>query len=473
MPSRKTGTTPSRKAGQRTRAVKAIEMATPDDALLSGTLADGSLQRIPDTELYWILFKEHPWIRACVSIIAKAVSQQGFSVATVEGDDAKPQTSDDDPRVGQIHKFFSHAFVGRSLRRVLFATSLDIETYGWAFWRRKRAGNRADGQTLYFERLNPRLCKPKLNAAHTAIETYTLLKGTVSADGIVVASDVAEDIPAKDVVFFSFDGGDAALGCPSPLEALDLTAAIDLNIGKHRNATFRNGAFAGTVLSSETANEDQVRAAEKKLLQIKTGARNAYKTLILAGKWQVQRLIASGKNDVDFIKGTGLTREDICAVYSVPPGKLLFSGAALGSSGKAEDDNTFQQEAVLPLEELIYETITMQILETDLDITDLQLIPKRRNMLRLDRFEAAVQCVQFGGTGNEARALVGLPPSTVPGMDTPLFLGSKGQSIADEEPVAPESDPPAPETGSVPDNTPNAGVAQTGAKGKPVARRWY
>jgi hypothetical protein len=155
-----------------------------------------------------------------------------------------------------------------------------------------------------------------------------------------------------------------------------------------------------------------------------------------------------------------------CAVYHVPVGKLAFSANALGSSGKAEDDATFQEQCVLPREELLYETISQQVLKSEFGIDDLKMIPKRRHSLRLDMFEAAQKIVTFGGTGNDARELVNLPRFEESGvsMDIPLFLTHTGMTVADDEPTTTTGDASQVESA----NAKQDEVAQKGAK-----RFWY
>lgn len=434
-------------------AVKAIDVGASDGSLLAGTIADANAQKMPDCEQYWLLYKKHPWVRTCVRIIANAVAQEGFAVVLIEGEDARTVTNADDPRVGDIHAFFRNSFTGkraRTFRQAVKALSVDLEIYGVGYWRRQRVSKTLVG----LERLDPRLITPKLNAAKTDIQSFTLSKNRLSQTGVVVEQASSDDIPADEVIMFSLDeGGDVVLGSPSPLEALDLTTAMDLNVRQHRNSFFRNGATTGNVLINKEGEEDQVRAAEKQLMSMKVGPRRSYSNLVLTGDWDVKSLMQSGKHELDFIKGTDIARDEICAVYGVPPGKLIVSGGALGSAGKGEDDDTFEQECVLPLEELIYETITREILQGDFGIEDLALVPKRRNALRTDRIGAAKDLVTCGGTGNEARAMIGLPPISDPqyNMDAPLFVSHTAATVEDDE--ATRDTPAQPQDGDVPDNS--------------------
>jgi hypothetical protein len=327
---------------------------------------------------------------------------------------------------------------------------MDTETYAVGYAHKKYG--KSDGITALsgLERLNPLRIKPVLNAAKDAVEYYAVKKAQNTETSGPVAQAAAQfsnaddstllKIPADDMIVFTLDeGGDDILPSPSPLEALDLTCATDLSVRKHRKKMFENGATLGNVLFSKTASESQVRDAQNKLKR-QAGGDNSFRNLAIGGDWDIKSLLASGGRDFDFIKGSELTIEEICAVYSMPPSKLRNVSGAMGQAGKGEDDETFEQECVLPIEESFYETLTIEILQKEFEIDDISFAPARRNKIRLDRFNAAAQGVKFGMSGNQALDLVGLPKSEVEGMDIPLFIGATGQNGVQDD----EIDPPAP-----------------------------
>jgi hypothetical protein len=344
-----------------------------------------------------------------------------------EGSSFTPIDSDSDPRVEEIHTFFRAAFNGRSFRSMLSALATDVEVFSFAYWRIHRQGD-----LVWYERLDPRLTHPVLNKEHTDIDSYVIKRAQSTGGRSFTVDSVSgsEVVPAKEVIRFNFEGGDAVYGGPSALEALDLTVSMDLSIRLHRNAFFRNGATHGTYILLPEATPEQAKDFEKSLRGLKTGAMKAYAPIVIAGQnADIKRFADAGKQEIDFVKGTELSRDEIAAVFAVPMGKLLFSGNALGSSGKSEDDDTFQRDCVLPLEEMIYETLTREILIKEFEIDDLALIPRRRASVRTDKFTSAKDLVAFGGTGNEARDLVGLPKIEDPTMDVPMFLGRQGGTL--------------------------------------------
>jgi phage portal protein BeeE len=414
-------------APRRVAAAKAVDVESTDGTLVSGTIADEFRKRIPDREIYALIYAKHPWVRSTIDMIAVEIGRGGFSFVDPDEEDASAISAKDNPAVAKLRLVLRHVFPGQPFPEALEALGKDLCTHGWGFWRRMRQGKTVVG----LERMDPRFVVPRLSDDGTEIISFLLRHHSAVPEGIPVATNPvgSEQVPVEDVIFFKLPGGDVVLGAPSLLESLDFTTALDINIRTFRNRFFKNGAVLGLVLANEDGNEDDFRAAQKAIEQRKTGVMKVGSTLLLTGKWLVHQMTQAGKNEVDFVGGTKISREEIGAVYHVPPSKILMTGSGLGSSGKTQDDATFEEQAVLPLEELIYAKITLELLEKDFGVTDLAMVPKRRNTVRLERFEAAMQLVQFGGTGNEARELVGYKDLDVPGMDLPQFKNPGSPSI--------------------------------------------
>lgn len=456
-----------------------------------GAVAVGAT-KMPGLDWYWFLYQKCVWVASCVNIIAKQVSSDGFDVIAKDGKKDAAAVAKDE-RVGQIGEFFDSAFVGKiTFRRAMMALAIDLEVFGLGYWRKKRAGKLIVG----LERLDPRLVIPKPNDDRTEIDSFLVRKLRADEGEInsIVGADLfrdAEPVSPNDIIFFTLGGGDQLLGAPSPLEHLDHTLGLDLSIRRYRQSFFANGATTGKIIGMKGASRDQVRATENMIKNTRSGPDNAYKTWVIAtgqnGDITVaDRGDAAGQKDIDFIKGSGLNRDEVCAIYHVPPGKLLFSGNALGSSGKAEDDATFKENCVLPLEEAIYEILNRDLLVAELEIEDLELAPKGRSMLRLDMFPTAESGLQFGMTINEARNVANLPPITDEkyNCDVPIVLGARGQGLMADEPVDQEGATPEDQgleqtnddLEGAPKNQPGAkkpGGRKSAAKGKAISRSWY
>lgn len=430
----------------RYRGRRTVKAGPSDAQILQGTLADVSAQSISDNEQYWWIYRKHPWVRSIVTLIANAVSAEGYDIVPV---DDKDEVDDNDPRLELIHEFFRVAFIGKfnTFRKTMNVTVCDLQTYGPAYWRKKYGQQDGQRTLVALERLNARYMIPHLNDDRTEIDHYTLIPSKAQVDGAVaqmaqqlssINGNKGEEIPADEIIMFGVgEGGDDVMPAPSPLEALDLTVTMDINIRKHRNMFFENGAQLGNVLIGKNVTEEQAQYAQKKLNLMHVGPRRSWKNISLMGDWDIKSLMQQGKNDADFIKGTQIVIEEIMAVYKVPPGKLRDVAGSMGQAGKGEDDETFEQECILPIEESFYETLTLEILQKEFEIDDLRLVPARRNKLRRDLFESAALMVKFGASGNQALDMVGLPKSDAPGMDSPLFLGATKGDVAGDMPVNP------------------------------------
>jgi HK97 family phage portal protein len=410
------------------------------DLTVASVISGGGGARLPEMQVYWMVATTHPYVNSCITLVADAIAGDGYAVMPKNGDIARPLDSKSDPRVGDINDFFDVAFPGSTFRSWRYGVAVDMEAFGLAYLQKKRAG----GLLVGLERLDPRTVTATLSSDQTKIVSYQVRQR--NSNGVVDLQHIT-NVDAKDVVLFTRGGGDPITGSPSPLEALDLTCAIDEAARRFRMAFFNSGGKIGTILSNETASKDQMQAAERKMKQKHTGPDNAFGTLLLTGAWKLVGQLESGSDDASFVKLSGLNREDVASVYHVPVGMITFAGSALGSAGKGDDRDFFEEFAVLPLEELIYERLTLSILGDEFGIDDLELAPKRRNRVRTSRFDAAVNLVKFGGTGNEARDLVGLAKIIDPKfeMDTPLFIGSPTTGLAEAEPL---ETPPAPVTPS-------------------------
>jgi len=398
-----------------------------------------------------MLATRHPHVRTCITLIADAVAAEGYQIMPIDGETAT-LTAEDDKRVADIHGFMRVGFIGATERAMRRALAIDINSFGLSYLRKKRSSTVPSvipgrAGLVGLERIDPRTVKIRPNANRTGIDKFLLLK---RGGGTFITLDSVDEIPPEDMIMISAVGGDPIVGMPSPLEGLDLTLAHDMAARRFREAFFRRGAKLGTILVNKGASKEQIEAAIAQIKDQKTGVDRAFDSLILAGDWDVAAVAKAGENDVDFVKGTAINREDVSGVYKVPVGMIVFSGNALGSSGKAEDQDFFEQYAVLPLEEMLYEALTLHILQDEWGVDDLALVPRRRNRVRLSRFDAGVKAVKMGFTGNEARQLVGMPKIDDPRfeMDTPLFIGAPSTGLAEVEPL----DTPSPPVDTPPTN---------------------
>ncbi|MDB5069609.1 MAG: phage portal protein [Candidatus Eremiobacteraeota bacterium] len=416
---------------------------------VSSIIASGQRSRNYDLDVYAMLSVKHPTVYACITLIADAVASEGWEIVPRGHRGAQPANAQTDPRVAaniaDANDFFAMASPHETDRARNRGIAADLKTFGFAALRKKRANIEGKPVLAALERVDPRTISIRLNAAGTAVDSYLIKRRSNGA--LATSTSMTEIVPPADIVFFTSSGGDPITGFTSPLEALDLTLATDLAQRRYRETYCRTGAKPGLVLTSDTYDEDAFKVTEEQILKQRTGAANAYKTLLLPGGWKMVNVPSAGGDDADFVEATGLNREDITGVYRVPMGMVVFAGNALGSGGKGEDREFFERYGVLPVEELIYERLTISVLRDEFGITDLEMVPKRRNAMRADRLDDALKMVQVGFAGDDVRTFLNAPRTELPGMQTPLFIRA-GKSIAEDEPIDPASAGAATTTGT-------------------------
>lgn len=124
----------------------------------------------------------------------------------------------------------------------------------------------------------------------------------------------------EDMIHLMFpDPGSLFLGV-SPLQAGARIVDTDIEATKWNKVALQNRAVPDGILSfKDKLSRNQWQDARTRFDEQQTGADlNARKTLILGGD-AVYKAMARTMIDMDFFKGRGFNREEICALFGVPP----------------------------------------------------------------------------------------------------------------------------------------------------------
>jgi hypothetical protein len=115
--------------------------------------------------------------------------------------------------------------------------------------------------------------------------------------------------------------------------------------------------------SKGSMTEGQKRDIKKEIVNYYSGTEGGQSALLLQGNLDVEAMQVRPK-DVDFIMGKKLNREEICAIYGVPPALVGIFEYANYSNVK-EQRKIFWENTLLPIMDSILDVLQINILNTE------------------------------------------------------------------------------------------------------------
>jgi hypothetical protein len=147
----------------------------------------------------------------------------------------------------------------------------------------------------------------------------------------------------------------------------------------------------------------------------------SFETLFLEGAWKMVKDGASVRKDGDFMKLREWDREEVASVYSVPLDLLSTSlPSTLNGTSNVANRELFHEHVIAPLQVQVMEDMNTQLVAGALGNDSVKLEPPRGTRIRPADVTMAQAMVESGATGNQALAVMNLPPIT--GLDKPLYL---------------------------------------------------
>jgi len=139
--------------------------------------------------------------------------------------------------------------------------------------------------------------------------------------------------------------------------------AVDSNEFQKRYeiGLFKNMArLDGVLVTDKDMSEEQIRRLRTEWNRLYQGADRAGNIAILQRGMKYEAVAATPK-DLDYLRGRIATREEICAVFGVPPSKLGLVEHVNRANAEA-NDLTYQSETILPRLRRIQEKINERIM---------------------------------------------------------------------------------------------------------------
>ena len=148
----------------------------------------------------------------------------------------------------------------------------------------------------------------------------------------------------------------------SPLYAASISVNAEKKISSWNSSFFKIGMKNPIIIKSKgTLTTEQKAELRKEIRNYYSGIEGGQGALLLGGNVDFEEVKISTK-DVDFIKGKELNREEIAAIYGVPPALLgIFNYS--NYSNTREQRQLFWENTLLPQLNLIKDLIQVNILD--------------------------------------------------------------------------------------------------------------
>lgn len=289
--------------------------------------------------IYYEMFRQHPVIRAAIEKISKYAVSNGYHF---EKDDPLEEGEIPTYKRKALNRFFKRSRAQHLLR----LTYKDILIYGEAFWHVEKS---LVGTPLRALRLHPKFMLPILS------DDDELLGWEYG----VGPSEKTKTYRLNEILHFKLDDPESDLTGLSLLSSLELTVAADLNAMHFNGNFFENGAQTGLIIAVRTATADEAKRNREWLEQNYVGTKNAHRPMLIEGDVTVTQGV--GKlNDMQYVEGRLLNRQEIMSVLDIPPERLQiltdFRRQQPGAS------STFQMETISPWQAIIEEEINLTLL---------------------------------------------------------------------------------------------------------------
>jgi HK97 family phage portal protein len=355
------------------------------------------------------LYMSQPWVAAAVKWLVSRGTRVPLRVFRRDDDPADRQYlgSDDHPLaaalLGQERQSQADLF------RDLFAPML---VHGNSVTHVQSGAN----ESLRFQRKDWRFCRP-LMPFRDSIEGFQF-----DVDSPAFMSEVSID-----EVLHIVDWSPVGPVGVSPLQQLGVTIQIEDSAQRYQRGLFTNGArppsaltMSAEYLGQKPQERDKIeQQLRQDLTTLFAGPDNAGRPVLLPPglAW---KSVGYTTVEAELIEQRKITREEIAAVYQIPPPLLGILDRATYSNIQTQRDMTYTDILGPPLI-MIEQAIVSQVCVNLLGETDLMVEFDFAQVLRGDLLEEIGALRDAIGTAlltpNEGRAMINLPQSREDGMD--------------------------------------------------------
>lgn len=359
--------------GLKERLVKALfgnviqeEIGKSSRQIVSHITGLGSTEGVlPDInfEIFNQMYEQTSWVRAVVGVICKAVTARGFTLV--------PLKTDADPKNAEtLAEFFANCNPNDTFLEILDDITRDDYVFGNAFL-----------EVVYGPDGKPReLWNLDATSMRVLADDHGTILGYVQTPRFTAGKADKATFEPREVIHFKLGTKGATLYGLSPLASLILPVTVDKFAQVYNRSFFINGAKIRGAFIMKDATPEQVERNREYLQSRAKNPDGAHSDLVLEGQIEFKQ-IGVNQKDMEFLELREFTRNEILAVYGVPPSKVsIIETGNIGAGTGEHQDKTFYEETVLPFQMRVAEKITKHIIRRGFGIMDWAFRFNRRSI---------------------------------------------------------------------------------------------
>jgi HK97 family phage portal protein len=370
------------------------------------------------TVSYAQLYRTQPWVAVNTNKLSRQISRLPLKVYTRDSQNNRQEVS-----TGSLPDVLRTPWNRGSAFSLKQAISFPTTLHGNSVLGKLR--QRRGGPVTGFLPLDWRFLLPHLDERGGVLFWETTQTGK------------SKFLDPADVIHFAWAAPDGDLGV-SPLQQLGTTIKLEDAAQRYATGSFDNAVRpSGALVADKDAKlkPEEINELRAQIEQTHGGIDNAFRMLLLGGGMDWKPFSQTAK-EAELIESRKLNREEVAAVYDMPP-------PMIGDLEKATFSNITEQHKMLfttvlgPWLVFIQETLQAQLIDSEPAFEGHFVEFDLNEQLKGDpekRIPAITKGIEAGlYTINDGRKMEGLPPHDHPWADLPLIQSNNLKPLGAED----------------------------------------
>lgn len=293
-------------------------------------------------------YEEHTWTYACINVIMRKIASVPFVVASRAKDSEGNQVELPNHPAARLLENPNPTMTGTELTQ---GSILSLYLHGETLWLEDFLGEKTPQEI--FLHMDPKASKPIFMNQDLPVGWR-----------VPVRRGEKTDFSNDEIVRYRFIDPNDPLRGFAPVDAANLSINQDFKAGKYNLGLLTNQAVPSGIIQVEgdTWDEPTMKRIKKQWDREHKGSERQGRIGWLLGGMKFQN-IGLAMRDLDFIEGRRFNREEILAVFGVPPAEVGVHEFSSYANAR-EQGRKFWQNTLIPLLVLYEEALEMQFFRT-------------------------------------------------------------------------------------------------------------